>query len=414
MIFSLLFYYSASAHEGKSQTKNIFQVTSPSPLMVLSPDPGFPMWLTPDVDSYLPLQADQTSGLDWIASEPLPNGEIRDWMIAVDDSDIGRIHIFNVTGNDLRSSIEFAESDMTLAPPSVAGFNFAKNHGYDWESIALHPWSGSIFLMHEGALSEMGLYVGRLSFNTDQIDASAGSKGDRLNSLPRYIFNIRKINLPGWNETFGGLFKDNLGIEGIACSSDRLFIGLESPFDFTQRLLEKKSTIFAVWEINSEDPSDMSECRLLSVHDTSQWESTLGVIPETICGLDALDNNRVVGVDRDNSVIFSIRLDDSGNLVGGRAFFLDLPGPAPLSSDNCPDLEGMPKLKKPSLESIAVIPRERESSQFEYCIYAVVDPWAPGWALMGTEWRCPCYEKKLNSLLPAIYRFTVLGADLFG
>jgi hypothetical protein len=158
----------------------------------------------------------------------------------------------------------------------------------------------------------------------------------------------------------------------------------------------------------------MDGCKLLAVHDTSTWASSLGYTVKTITGLDAIDNNHLVGVDRDSMRLFSVEFDDAGHLIGGRAFFLDAPGPAPLPSDGCPPLTGLPRLIMPALESVAVVPGRLDDATgepAEYRVYLAVDPWAPGWAVAGSEWDCPGYEARLRALLPALYRYTV-SADV--
>ncbi len=387
-----------------------------APIMGLSPDPGFPIWLTPDPESYLPLRTAQTSGLDWVMSSCDVDGVQNDFLILVDDADEGGIHIVEVVEDEYGPAVIFHRADLTFPPPDVAGFPIGAGHGYDWESIVLHPWSGTVFLAHEGYEEEIALYHGRiLSRNLDVESEYVGRVGE-IESLPNRFLNVRRLELPGWEEAFSGMLSYNLGIEGLGCSEDRLFVALESPFSFSERLTSECSTVLAIWRINPDDPSDMANCDLLAVHDTADWEDRLGYRIETICGLDAIDSNRIVGIDRDNTRLFAIEFSDEGEFIRGRVFYLDVPGPMPLEADDCPELESLPRLVKPCLESIIAVPFHENRNQpgpTDYRIYLAVDPWGPGWSLMADGWYCQSYQDRLHALLPALYRYTVPRAILF-
>jgi len=387
------------------------------PVMGLSPDPGFPIWLTPDVDNYLPLVASQTSGLGWIASDVADSGCDRCWLIACDDAAEGGLHLISLVLGESGPRLVFHRPELTLPPPEIAGFRIAPGEGYDWEAIAIHPWSNTVFLSQEGTRDEIAIYVGQVTPGGISAREGAYGRAGEAGWLPGHFVNLRPMELPGWDEAFGDLLSDNLGIEGVACSRDRLFLGLESPYEFSTRLTEEKSTVLAIWSIDPENPSDMEACELLAVHDTADWMCSLGRTVETICGLDAIDSTHIVGVDRDNCGIFAVELNLAGEFVGGRFFFLDIPGPAPLPSDGCPEIDHLPRLIKPSLESLAVVPSspaDDEAGPVAYHLYLAVDPWAAGWTLMENDWYCPAYERRLSMLLPALYRYTVSSEDLLG
>jgi hypothetical protein len=393
-----------------------FGQTETNPTIGLAPDLGFPIWLTPDAENYMPLVADQTSGLDWIATDYPSEGEYRDWLVAIDDADRGGIHLIGITDGVSGPKLSFAKTELTIPPPAISGIPLESGHGYDWEAIALHPWSKSVLLMHEGSQKEIALYIGKTTSGDTKLSSGAIGRTGPENSLPGHISNIRPLKLPDWDATLGKYFKDNMGIEGIACTKDRIFVGLESPYDFADRMLYERSTILAIWSINPDDPSDMENCKLLQVHDTSQWKDALGFTIETICGLDALDNNHLVGIDRDNTRLFAVEFNDAGMFTGGRVFFLDVPGPAPLPSDGCPPTDALPRLIRPSLESVAVVPYEEPGCPGEianYRVYLAVDPWNVGWQLLGHDWKCSKYEERLKKLLPALYRYTVTSDTLF-
>ncbi|HDS29712.1 MAG TPA: hypothetical protein ENN67_01575 [Firmicutes bacterium] len=388
----------------------------PLPIMGLSPDPGFPVWITADPENYLPLSASQTSGMSWYGSDKTPEGFHRDYMIIVDDDDIGGIHFIDITDTPSGPKLTFHYPDLTLPEPGVAGFRFRS--GYDWEAFSIHQSTKTFFIAQEGHADEIAVYHGRISPAPFRPDPNSGLSNNfgEIRMFPGSLTNIRKLNLPGWNEAFGGKFSDNIGIEGLACSDDRLFAGLESPYDYNTRIISECSTILAIWSINPSNPLDMENCELLAVHDTADWKKSLGFTIETICGLHAIDRNRVIGIDRDNLRLFAVEFDDSGNFIGGRIFILDAPGPAPLESDSCPPRESLPKLVKPSLESITAVPVYSDAeSEFPsaYKIYLACDPWAPGWRIADLTWGCPAYRDRLNALLPAMYRYTVSVRTLF-
>ncbi len=387
-----------------------------NPAIGIAPDPGFPIWLTPDTSDYLPLAADQTSGLDWVATDLDDYGNPRHWFVMVDDARDGGLHLISLNVSDDNPEVHFHGANLSLPPPYLSMFPVDPAHGYDLEGISIHPWSGTVFIAQEGYMDETGIYNGKISVGDINSGDDAYGRGGDIESLPGYLPGPVRLDLPGWNEIFMDLFSDNIGIEGIACTEDRLFLGLESPYSFPERLVSERSTILAIWRIDPENPADMGNCELLAVHDTSDWAPVMGYTIETICGLDAVDNTHLVGVDRDNQRLFSIEFTESGEFADGKYFYLDTPGPAPLADDECPELEGLPRLFKPSLESVAVVPSVRPEFVNElttYYIYLVVDPWGPGWTLVEQDWDCPSYEKRLTSLLPAIYRYSLTSEMLF-
>jgi len=392
------------------ETEQVDQVLTPS--LALSPDEGFPVWLTPDTENYLPLVAHQTSGLDWIGCED----GVTDWLIAIDDIDNGRIHLLAID-DDNEIEISFKNNSLTLPPPEISGLNVNSGNGYDFEAIAYHPWSDSIFLSHEGSISEIGIYHGKVSYRPcDENTGEIVTKSDDTINRPEYISSPILLELPGWDEVFGPYVGDNLGIEGMAVTEDRLFLGLESPFSFTERLLNEKSTIIAIWKIDPENPSDMGSCELLAVHDTSEWKDTYGYTIETVCGLDAIDSNHLIGIDRDSKKLFTSEFDNEGGFIGGRWIYLGTPGPAVLPEDGCEQVGYEPDLLRPSLESVCLVPAEEDPYYPDvpvYHIYVACDPWGPGWAISEPDWECEAYERRLESFLPALYRYTVSMDLLF-
>lgn len=387
-----------------------------TPYLGLSPDEGFPVWLTPDVENYLPLTTDQTSGLDLIGTQNIDGTQV-DWLVSIDDASNGKVNLLAVSGEDGCIDLQFKNNSLTLPPPEISQMNIDPKCGYDFESIAYHSWSDSIFLSHEGSVDEIGIYLGKINYRSGGTDSEGiVTRAGDLKNRPEFISSPILLHLPGWDDVFGQLIRDNMGIEGMACSEDRLFLGFESPYSFTDRLLDEKSTVIAIWKINPANPSDMESCELLAVHDTLEWVGTYGYTIETICGLDALDSNHIVGIDRDWQRLFTAEFDDAGGFQGGRWIYLDAPGPAPVESDGCDALDHLPKLVKPSFESVCLVPAGEDPYYpgiMNYHIYLAVDPWGPGWALNEGDWKCEGYERRLVDLLPALYRYTVSWDTLF-
>jgi len=395
-------------------TITINPATTAQPLdlapMGLHPDPGFPLWLTPDVFDYLPLVANQTSGLDWVATAPDENGNPAHWIIMCDDDSSGGIHLVRIQ-NLPSPEVSFLTGSLLTIPPSeISGLPVSISDGYDWESICLHPWSNTVFLAQEGHADEVALYCGIITDGDHQLPDGSTDRAGEIGWLPGHISNLTVLQLPGWDEAFGSDIRDNMGIEGIACTEDRLFAGLESPYPFNERRQETLSTKLAIWSINPATPTDMKNCELLAIHDTADWSESLGFTVETICGLDAISRNQVVGIDRDNTRLFTVKFSDSGEFISGRTYYLDVPGPAPYPCDECRDLDHLPMLVRPSLESVTVIPcldSGETGYPVEYILYLAVDPWAPGWAVLEPGWSCVEYERRLAAQLPAIYRYTL-------
>ncbi len=384
------------------------------PSIVISPDAGFPIWLTPDPDNYLPLETSQTSGLDWVATDTTPGEATRHWLMMADDSDEGRIHLVSVTDNPDSPELRFHTTSLTLPPPGVSQIPLDPGNGYDWESLSLHPWSGSIFLSQEGSLNEIGIYHGQITPGDEIPSDGAYGRSGPVTTLPGHIANLKRIELPGWDEVFGDHLENNMGIEGIACSEDRLYLGLESPYSFADRIMGEMSTVLAIWKINPDDPSDMDSCELLAVHDTADWADQLGFTIETICGL-SVNQSSIYGIDRDNQRLFNVDFSDEGEFEGGRIYILDVPGPAPLAIDECDFCDGLPALIKPSLESVTIVPvvdRTTAELPSSVDVYLAIDPWGPGWALRHIDWTCESYEMRLASLLPALYRYSLSLNDM--
>lgn len=386
-----------------------------TPPVGLTPDPGFPVWLTPDIDNYLPLRTNQTSGFDWLGSDIDENGCNRHWFIMADDYPDGAIHLVSIVDIPGSPEVHFHRSNLTPTPPEISRLPVDPDNGYDFEAISIYPWGDMVFISQEGTLDEISIYTGRISPGEIIPGESSYCRAGEINFLPGYISNISRFELPEWDTVFGLYFKGNLGIEGIACTEDRLFLGLESPYDFMTRIFGQKSTILGIWKFDPDNPASEEENELIAAIDTADWEPQLGCVIETISGLDAIDSHRLVGIDRDNQRLFALEFSEEYALISGRTFYLDCPGPEPVESDGCDDIDHLPDLIKPSLESVAVVPSSDPSlgDVEEYYIYLACDPWGPGWALNEPDWGCDGYEQRLRSLLPALYRYTIPADTLF-
>ncbi|MCK4720893.1 hypothetical protein KAU08_09545, partial [bacterium] len=134
-----------------------------TPPVGLTPDPGFPVWLTPDIDNYLPLRTNQTSGLDWLGSDIDGNGSDRHWFIMADDYPDGAIHLVSIVDIPGLPEVHFHRSNLTPTPPEISRLPVDPDNGYDFEGISIYPWSDMVFISQEGTLDEISIYTGRIS-----------------------------------------------------------------------------------------------------------------------------------------------------------------------------------------------------------------------------------------------------------
>lgn len=268
---------------------------------------GFPIWLK-DGDK----NSDQTSGITFIGEK---NG--KKYFLICDD--IGKIHRISI--NDTKLKIETIKFD-----DSVDKFlkNFEKE---DFEEIVYDKQTNQVFISIEGNgpdfKQEVGIY--KVKFKNDDVFSDE-------------IVKIEKVNFNDWDE-ITKYTSNNIGFEGVGVSDTKFFLGLEG-FQFGDLFLD--STLIYVIDKNSKQLIKKVSTKNLQIH--------------TICGLYAVDDYHIFGIDRNQQNLFEIKFKKNYDVEYSNIVKLDLPVP-----------------KKRDLKYVASI----ESITFdnENYVYVIDDPW---------------------------------------
>jgi hypothetical protein len=273
----------------------------------LTLEQNYPVWLKDNSK-----HTDQTSGITFIGSKN--NSK---YFLVCDD--IGKIHRIRLKENKL--DIETIEFDK-----SVEKFldRFKKK---DFEEIVYDKFTNQVFISIEGNglnyKNEVGIY--KIKFKNDNVFSNE-------------IVEISKLNFPEWDR-ISKYTDQNVGFEGVGISKNRMFLGLEG-FQFGQIFLD--STILYIVDKNS----------LKLIKEISTKE--LGI--HTICGLYAVDDYHIYGIDRNQQNFFEIKFDKNYNVESCELTKLDLPVP-----------------ENKNLKYVAAI--ESISLDDENFVYCVDDPW---------------------------------------
>ncbi len=268
---------------------------------------GFPIWLKDGHE-----HTDQTSGITFIGEK---NG--KKFFLICDD--IGKIHRISLNGSKLK--IETIKFDK-----SVEKFldNFEKK---DFEEIVYDRKTGNVFLSIEGNgpdyKREVGLYI--LKFKNDDVFSDE-------------IVKIEKVNFQDW-DAITRFTSNNIGFEGVGVSDTKIFLGLEG-FQFGDLFLD--STVIYVIDKNSKKLIKEISTKDLKIY--------------TICGLYAVNDYKLFGIDRNQQNFFEIKFNKNYEVEYSQIVKLDLPVP------------GNKELKYvAAIESITL--------DNENYVYVVDDPW---------------------------------------
>ncbi len=273
----------------------------------LSLDENYPVWLKDNGK-----HSDQTSGITFIGAKN--NAK---YFLVCDD--IGKIHRIKLKNDKI--DIETIEFDKQVEK------YLDKFEKQDFEEIVYDKFNNKVYLSIEGNginyRNEVGIY--EIKFKNNDV-------------FNNEITGISKIEFPEWEEI--AKFTDkNLGFEGVAVSKTKIFLGLEG-FQFGQIFLD--STMLYVIDKQSKKLVREISTKKLGIH--------------TICGLYALDDYNIYGIDRNQQSFFEIRFDEMYNPKSVELIKLDLPVP------------GKKKLKYvASIESISL--------DDENNVYVIDDPW---------------------------------------
>lgn len=273
----------------------------------LTLEENYPIWLR-DNNKH----TDQTSGISFIESKNSSK-----YFLICDD--IGKIHRIRL--KDYKIEIETIHFDKT-----VEKF-LDKFEKRDFEEIVYDKFTKQVFISIEGNginyMDEVGIY--KVRFKNDDVFSNK-------------IVEISKVNFPEWDR-ISRYTDQNVGFEGLAISKNIMFLGLEG-FQSGQFFLD--STMLYIIDKNS--------LKLIKEISTK----TLGI--HTICGLYALDDYHIFGIDRNQQKFFEIKFDKDYNIMNCELTKLDLPVPG-----------------KRNLKYVAAI--ESITLDDENYVYVIDDPW---------------------------------------
>jgi len=269
----------------------------------LEPAEGYPLWLIDDNENH----TDQTSGLTFIG---IKDGKKN--FVSCDD--IGKIH--RILVDESESSPDLKISEITLSERVKEYLKpFDK---WDFEDIQTDPVNNELYITIEGSGSRkpdpMGFRksegIFRMEYNNDIFNTTE-------------ITNITKVDFPG--DVFEHT-RSNIGFEGLAISDNYFFLGLEN-VRFNDKFFTDSTVIYIC---------DKSTKAIVNRIYTSKYEII------TICGLYAVSDRQLLGIDRNMRRIFmidfnpdmtvkNVRLKELNMYVPGYPFLNQIVGIAPES-----------------------------------------------------------------------------------
>lgn len=267
----------------------------------------FPIWLKDNSK-----RTDQSSGITFIGEKNNQN-----YFLICDD--IGKIHHIRLKHNSIKiNTVGLSDK--------VEDFlrMFEKK---DFEEIVYDKWKNEVYLSIEGNgsdfLNEAGIY--KLRFKNNDV-------------FEDEIVDIEKISFSQWN-VLSKYLSQNIGFEGIGISENRIFLGLEG-FQYGDLFLD--STLIYIIDKNSKHLIKEISTKKLNIH--------------TICGLYAINDYHLLGIDRNKQNFFEIKFDKNYNIESIYIEKLNLPVPG-----------------KRDLKYVAAI--ESITLDQNNFVYVIDDPW---------------------------------------
>jgi len=227
----------------------------------------FPLWLK-DGESH----TDQTSGIVYLGKT---SDGSKTFLLA---DDIGKLNYLEIDKNSAIRLTDINYSD------EVNQFlkQFPKK---DFEDLTYDKHTGDVYLSIEGNGKTFREYVGiyKLIFRNNDLHS-------------RELISIKKVQITP-EDQFLKYTEKNIGYEGLAVDQKYLYLGLEAGNEIP--ILSENSYIFIV---------DKKTYRIIKQIDTKN------LAIRSICGLYAVDDNKLIGIDRNSKKIFYINFDDSLNI----------------------------------------------------------------------------------------------------
>ncbi|MFA6979820.1 MAG: hypothetical protein WC209_10910 [Ignavibacteriaceae bacterium] len=310
----------------------------------LKPGKNFPRWIK-TVDT----RTDQTSGITFLKED-----EGKKYFLLVDDiGDIWRFSIARDTIFNLKKLV-FTESVQKYLA------NFPKK---DFEEVVYDKFTGDIFVSVEGNYPEIQKYVGiyQLKFSENNFFADTIVSFKKISVTPQKLF-LKYVD-------------NNIGYEGVAVSEKYLFLGLEG---FEKKSVFSDSTMIFVVDKKSK--------RIVKQLSTRNYKI------QTICGLYCEGNSTLWGIDRNNSKIFRIKLNEKLDI--SEVKYYDVKGIIPNYNDYS---------YAAALESITM---DNNAN-----LYLIDDPWKRVFipAKSTLENLDTVTQSNFRQFIPIIYKFKIIN-----
>jgi hypothetical protein len=316
----------------------------------LYPVDNYPVWMMDSSGN----RTDQTSGLYYIGYK---NGK----KIFISCDDVGAIHRISLDEKNEDPVIKIDSIHFSKEAYEVIKY-FRKK---DFEEIVFDIKNKTVYLSVEGSeFDEIdpfkyqeveGIY--ELAYNKDEFSFDT-------------ITSIRKLSLP---EDIFEYTLDNISMEGFAVSDNFFFLGLEN---YQTELNEfTDSTILYVLNRNTNELKKINTRELRIA---------------TICGLFAVDDYTLYGVDRNARRAFYIKFNDDHSVRDFKVKDIDL---------SIPGHKTINMILGTSAESITL--------DDEGNIYIAVDPWSKFYMPDNRD-KKKLSEKEINNFIdktPILYKF---------
>lgn len=312
---------------------------------------NYPIWMKDASGN----RTDQTSGMTYAGSE---NG----YKTFVACDDIGKINRIRVNENVNPPALEITEIKYSAEVQTL----FDKFKKVDMEDIYYDSANSKIYLSiegHEYSSYDPEIYknkegVYELTYNKDILTFDS-------------VLTIRRLKLP--KEVYRYTF-DNVSFEGIALTEKYLYLGLENLQDSADTFTD--STMIYIIDRKTKE--------LVKTINTREEKIS------TICGLYAVDDYNLIGVDRNTRRMFYITFDEEFNIINTDLEEMDL---------MIPGHKDINKILGIAVESVTM---DEDGN-----IYCSTDPWKDFYKPDLTE-RKRLSQEELNNFLenvPIMYKF---------
>lgn len=316
----------------------------------VEPVDNYPLWIIDSSGKH----TEQTSGIYYLGTD---NGK----KVFLTCDDIGKLNKLIIDENKTPTEIDIINIYFSKQVEDVFS-NFKKK---DFEGVAFEKDRNKIYLSVEGYAYDKkdpmtfkkyeGIY--ELSCNKNSLEFDS-------------LLSIKKLNL---SETTFEYTQDNVGIEGVAVTDNYLFLGLENCRNRLQNFTD--STFLYIVDRKTNDVIKVST-------------KNLNIF--TICGLYAVSDFELIGIDRNARSMFRILFNSDFSIDDIEIKEIDL---------QIPNHKNINQILGVAPESITFDEQDN--------IYVIIDPWRDYYKPDSQD-RKFLSEKEINYFeesIPIIYKF---------